>query len=142
MLSGLSLKWGDLFFIVMFIALGLGGLVYNFYFYGGYEQKYVEVHVDNEMVKEISIDAHDEEKRIYQIPFEADEETHYAELEVKHGKVRMLPMGRELCPRGICSHTSWISREYETIVCVPNRIVISFAEAGNDSEEELDGITY
>jgi len=140
MLSGLTLRWLDFLVIAMFIALGVGGLVYNFYFYGGYERKYVEVYVENELVKEISLD--DQDERVFEIPFQSHGETHYAELEVEDGKVRMLPIGEDLCPRGICSHTGWISQEYETIVCVPNQIVVTFSEAGEESEDDIDGITY
>jgi len=140
MLFGLRLRWGDLVVVGLFIALGLGGLIYNFYFHEEYAQKYVEVYVANELVKEISLDHSDE--RVYQIPFQAQGETHHAEVEVKDGQVRMLPMSDDLCPRGICAHTGWISSEWETIVCAPNEIVVTFTETSEDEENDLDGVTY
>ncbi len=51
----------------------------------------------------------------------------------------MLPLSRELCPRGICSHTGWISRNYQSIVCVPNRIIVAFSDKKLDG---VDGVTY
>jgi hypothetical protein len=47
-----------------------------------------------------------------------------AELEVKDRAVRLLEMPDSLCPRKICSHIGWIRRPGETIVCLPNRLVI------------------
>ncbi len=133
-----KLRWGDFIVMLVFAALGLGGLWYNLFFYEGGQQKYVEIYVDNELVKEISLEEGDE--RVFEVPFEADGETHYAEVEVKDGKVRMMPMEEELCPRGICSHTGWISSKHETIVCMPNQILVTFSEA--EAEEDLDGETY
>jgi hypothetical protein len=46
-------------------------------------------------------------------------------LEVKAGAIRirqMLPP--EICPRKICSHAGWIRRPGETLICVPNRLLI------------------
>jgi hypothetical protein len=46
-------------------------------------------------------------------------------LEVKAGAIsicQMLPP--EICPRKICSHAGWIRRSGETIICVPNRLLI------------------
>jgi hypothetical protein len=48
-----------------------------------------------------------------------------AKLEVKAGAVRirqMLPP--EICPRKICMQAGWITRPGETLICVPNRLVI------------------
>jgi hypothetical protein len=47
-----------------------------------------------------------------------------AELKVKDRAVRLLEMPDSLCPRKICSHIGWIRRPGETIVCLPNRLVI------------------
>jgi len=53
--------------------------------------------------------------------------------------VRLLPIKKELCPRGICAHTGWISRNFQSIVCIPNRIVVSFSDKKLDG---VDGVTY
>lgn len=61
-----------------------------------------------------------------------------AVLEVKKGAVRLLEMEEEICPRHICSHTGWISKRGESIVCVPNRLVVQVTEAG---EEIVDAVS-
>ncbi|MGE5529423.1 MAG: NusG domain II-containing protein [Patescibacteria group bacterium] len=47
-----------------------------------------------------------------------------AVLYVREGKVRILPMPKTVCPRAICSHSGWIRRPGETLVCAPNRLVV------------------
>ncbi|NLP36308.1 MAG: NusG domain II-containing protein [Firmicutes bacterium] len=63
-----------------------------------------------------------------------------AVIEIVDGKVRMLPMSKELCPQAICSHVGWIERPGDAIVCLPNRLILTIE--GNDTTAEiLDGKT-
>ena len=52
-------------------------------------------------------------------------------LEVKDGRVRMIDSA---CPDKLCVKTGWISRPGESIVCLPNRVVIEITggEGGPD----------
>lgn len=52
-------------------------------------------------------------------------------LEVKDGRVRMLDSA---CPDKLCVRTGWIARLGESIVCLPNRVVIEIVggEGGPD----------
>ena len=114
-------------FIIFMFNYRLGGL-------GG--QKYVLVYVDNSLVKEIS--CHEgTESRVDFLFGKAGE--YQATIEIREGMVRILPLTQELCPQGICTHTGWISRSYQSIVCVPNRIMIYFSEK---EKQEFDGVTY
>lgn len=61
-----------------------------------------------------------------------------AELEIKDGAVRVLEMPDDLCPRKICSHTGWIRRSGETIICAPNRLMVRLVQ---DKAAEMDAIT-
>lgn len=51
----------------------------------------------------------------------------------------MLPISKELCPQGICSHVGWIEHPGDAIVCLPNRLVLTIV--GGDAAEMLDGVT-
>lgn len=134
----LVFKPADYIGISLLVIAGLIGLWYNFQQGGRMQQKYAVVYVGNEQVVELSLSESDR----YQYSYAFGEEGQYqAVIEVEGGKVRMLEMGSDLCPRGICSHTSWITHPYESIVCLPNRIMIVFREAGG-SEDNLDGITF
>jgi len=41
--------------------------------------------------------------------------------EVERGRVRMISSP---CPGKVCTHSGWISKRGQSIVCVPNRIII------------------
>jgi len=88
---------------------------------------------------------HKDTEKVLHIPYNENEEQK-AELEISEGKVRMLPMSRDVCPRGICSEKGWISRGHQSIVCLPNKIVItmrtSTAEKEHYENKKIDGITY
>jgi len=62
-----------------------------------------------------------------------------ANVEITGGRVRMLPISKELCPQGICSHVGWIEHPGDAIVCLPNRLVLTIV--GGDAAEMLDGVT-
>src|SRR5690606_17131717 len=47
-----------------------------------------------------------------------------AVLEIANGAVRLLPQDEDFCPRKVCVRTGWIRKPGETIVCVPNRLVM------------------
>ncbi len=126
----------DKFFIALILSVSLAGFVVNLRLDAGAEQRYITVYVDNVFVKEISFN--EQTEHTVKIPF-GDGGEHHATLEISEGRVRMLPIDPEHCPRGICSHTGWISRNYQSIVCVPNRIIVSFAD---QSIEGIDGVTY
>ena len=102
------------------------------------EQKYLLIYVDNQLVMEFSID--DQTEREVDFPFGKNAE-YTATLQISGGMARLLPLPESLCPRGICSHTGWISQSYQSIVCVPNRIMIYFSE-GRKQSPEYYGITY
>lgn len=59
-------------------------------------------------------------------------ETNY--LIIKNGKVRMEQAD---CPDQICVHHKAISRNGESIICLPNRVVVSVE---NSEVSSLDGI--
>jgi hypothetical protein len=56
-------------------------------------------------------------------------------IEVKEGKVRVLPMDKKICPEGICSDTGWIKNSSKIIVCMPNHLVIGF---NNTNTSDVD----
>ncbi len=131
--------WGDAVVLALFILLGIGGLFYNIVGGAGHDQNYVQIYVENELIKEYSLT--DKEEATLTVEFGPDSE-YEAEVQIKDGKVRMLPIDEELCPRGICAHTGWIQHYGESIVCLPNRIMVVFEMPEDEDENGVDGITY
>lgn len=61
-------------------------------------------------------------------------------LEVKGDKVRILPMPQSICPNSICSKTGFIEKGYQSIVCLPNKLTVTFKSRAEDTN--LDEIAF
>jgi hypothetical protein len=94
--------------------------------------KIIKIEVYGNLVEKLSLT--ENAANIYS--FEFGENTGY--IEVKDGAVRMLEMDKVICPNSICSKTGWIKEEYETIVCMPNGIVVSIENKEGNKENEID----
>jgi hypothetical protein len=112
-----AIKIGDILLITLVIG-AIGGSMYRMYFQDA-DSRDAVVSVSNKVVRVFS-QSELMGLEIYTIPMGKGK----AEIEVDGGKVRVLPMARDLCPRGICSATGWIKRNGSSIICMPNRLVI------------------
>lgn len=90
----------------------------------------IVIKVDNKVVKQIPL-TNTNSSKTYDFKFKNN--TGY--IEVKNGKVRMLVMDKKICPNAICSDTGWISKPYQTIVCLPNSIIVTL---GKNENGEID----
>lgn len=57
-------------------------------------------------------------------------------IEVENGKVRML---ESACPDKLCIGMGWAEETGDSIVCIPNRVVIKLV--GSEKEEKVDTVT-
>ncbi|NLM51264.1 MAG: NusG domain II-containing protein [Firmicutes bacterium] len=97
-------------------------------------ERVLQVTLDGQLVKELALTG--EHNETITVPIPKGE----AVVEIIDGKVRMLPMSKELCPQAICSHVGWIERPGDAIVCLPNRLIVTI-EGNGTTVEELDGKT-
>ncbi len=77
------------------------------------DHKKVVVYQENVKIKEMDI----MKDQVFQ--------TDHVTIEVKNGSVRVLHSD---CPHKICVHTGRINSSAQTIVCIPNRILIEIEE--------------
>ena len=91
----------------------------------------IVISVDNNVVRKIPMNNSNVSER-YDFNFN----NHIGYIEAKNGRVRMLEMSKELCPNSICSDTGWIDKTYQSIVCLPNKIIITI-EGGKKSEIDV-----
>lgn len=133
-------KVADYLIIGAILLAGIGGFFLNLQSAAASDRKYAQVYLENELVAELSLGPGETYK--YSFSFGSDGE-HEAVLEIADGQVRMLPLGEKLCPRASCSHTGWIEHGYESIVCLPNRIMVVFSDKSPaDIRRKVDGTTY
>jgi len=136
----LKIKLADYLIIAVILCLALGGVWLNLQTAIAAERKYAVIYVNNRQIAELSLS--ERESYLYTFNFGVQQE-HTAIIEVQNGRIRMLPLDDQLCPRAICSHTGWITYSYESIVCLPNQIMIVFTESTSGSViEGIDGMTY
>ena len=127
-------KW-DKILIILMITLSIAGMTVVSAMGIDSHQKYAVIKVNGETVKKISVGGN-EKNQIYDFQFGGG---YKGFIEINSGQVRILEMDKELCPEGICSDTGWISKKYQSIICLPNRITVSFEQKMDD---ELDIISY
>ncbi len=118
--------------IMLIVAVLLAALALSIYL-GAQTGDHLTATVDIAGERVLAFPVPREGHALYDITFEQGE----AVIEVSEGRVRMQPLPSEICPLGICWGTGWIGRHRQTIVCLPNRIVIALRA----HDEDLDGVT-
>ncbi|AHF06489.1 NusG domain II-containing protein [Desulfitobacterium metallireducens] len=95
----------------------------------------IVIQVDNKVVKKVALN-YSSEVKTYEFSFNGN----IASIESKNGSVRLLEMSDELCPNHICSDTGWINQSYQSIVCLPNQIIITIegGEADKENKGQID----
>ena len=134
----LRLTAADYIIMAVLLLAGVAGIWLNLQQGSLSSQKYLTIYVDNETVAELSFAPED----CFNYTFSFAQGRHRAVLEIKDGRVRMLPLPEELCPRGICAPTGWIAQSYESIVCLPNRIMIVFSKMPPGEEGDIDSLSF
>ncbi|WP_019228263.1 NusG domain II-containing protein [Sedimentibacter sp. B4] len=130
MLSKMTL-W-DKILICSLIIISLAWLGLAVLFNTKVETKVIEIKVYGNIVEKLLLT----EEAADTYSFEYGENTGF--IEVKDGAVRMLEMDKAICPEEICSKTGWIKEEYETIVCMPNGIIVNIKNNTNNQENDID----
>ena len=122
---------GDKKIIILFIAISVIGFIgLNISKLNGTSQNVV-IKQEDRTLNTISV----EKNGVYEFNF--DDSVGF--VEVKNRSIRMLPMKENICPKGICSDTGWINKRYESIVCLPNKLIVEFDEL---IENEIDDIAF
>ncbi|MBE3518785.1 MAG: NusG domain II-containing protein [Firmicutes bacterium] len=106
---------------VALFVLFVAGLAWAFFNLAGRTSRdlVAVVRVDNKVVARLPVSAPELSVKSIRVP------RGEALIEYGQGKVRVLPLPPEVCPRGLCWRTGWISRSGQVIVCLPNRMTIT-----------------
>ncbi len=122
--------------VLSLVIVGAGILLVQVLSPGG-DGEQVVVQVDGEEIYRWSWDELEQGQRI---PIEGPLSDSVLEVNRDPDRVRMLSSP---CPDQICVHQEWIEQPGQSIVCLPNRVVIRIeAAADAPATERLDGLTY
>jgi hypothetical protein len=139
-MGSIRIKVIDYLVIAALLLWGVAGFWLNWQAASAAGPKYARILVQNRQVTELSLTPGD--RFDYTLYF-GENNQHSAVIEIDDGRIRMLPLSEELCPRAVCSHTGWIEYSYESIVCLPNQIVVVFSDSSRPGEAEgIDSVTY
>jgi hypothetical protein len=131
----LKLKKGDLLIIaaVLLAAAVLLGLKHLPVADGG---KTLRIELEGQLIDEVDFTSDVDRQIAVQLP------EGQAIVEISGGKVRVVPMPKDLCPLGICSSVGWVEQSGDAIVCLPNRMVLTVVGGpSNELWDSLDGVT-
>ncbi|MGE5632365.1 MAG: NusG domain II-containing protein [Caulobacteraceae bacterium] len=133
------MKRKDIILIVSILVVGILGTLATRVMNGDNNNKIAVITADNKEVSRIPVDPAKGEQTF---SFKFGENTGY--LDVRNGAVKMEEMDLKVCPKKVCSDTGWISKPYQTIVCLPNKITVSFENKGTDkkSSNTIDDAAY
>ena len=123
---------GDKLLIVLVIILSLGSMGYIRAQGLSNKDKYVSVQVNGQEIKKIIFD-----KNIIGKTIPIESEYGYNLLEIGDDEIRVIEAD---CPDKIDVKQGKISRIGETIVCLPNRMVVEIK--GVDTADGIDMINY
>lgn len=127
-----KLKKADIILILIVIILSVSLILFMRLTDLRNDKSNIVININGNKISKIPLNELDESK-LYMFDFEQYE----GYIETKNGKVRMLEMDTEICPEAICSETGWIDKSYQSIICHPNKIIVTIE--GKD-EELIDAI--
>ena len=117
-------KWDIILITAALLAAGVFLLCINVFSTAG---EYAVVEVNGETVVQLSL----AEDTVYDIEIE-NEVTNT--LKIKNGEAKMISAD---CPDKICVNHRSISKNNESIICLPNKVIITIV---SDAESDIDGV--
>ncbi len=116
-------------FVIIGIVIAVAAVMLIF-LYGSNSNfgSYVQIEVNGEITETLPLDE-DTQKEII------TENGGTNTLVIKDGKAKMTEAN---CPDGICKNHKSISRNGESIICLPHKVVISVVD--KDSDNEIDAV--
>lgn len=126
------MKRFDIIIIVVLVFIAIGSLgVLRLSSDKKYEEKYIEVSVDGELIKTISFDDKSNNDE-----FTVKTKLGTNTISIQDGEVKII--GAD-CPDKLCVKDGPISEPGEILVCLPNKVVV---EVKGNSKKEVDEISY
>ncbi len=114
-----SIKFGDFIIFAFFVVF----FIYTFSIYFQFaENNFVEIEANGE-------------KKIFSTDMMKELNYPGITIEINNGKVRVK---KSNCPNKYCQMQGWISRNFQTILCVPNNLRVTILK----SNESFDSTNY
>jgi len=123
------MKKSDFIIIIIVIILAIGIFYGNILINSDYNEKYIEIYIDDELIYSNLFNDKLEEEIII------DNEYGYNLMIIKNGVVDMIESD---CPDQVCVISKKISNPGESIVCLPHKLIIQII---GQEEDGVDAIS-
>ena len=132
------MKKGDkLLFIVVIVVLLVSSIgIYAYKLAFKDKDKIAVIKENGKVIETINLSSLKETQK-----FDIKNGEHINTIVAENNRIRMIESD---CPDKVCIKTGWISQAGESIVCLPNKIIISI-EGGKTTDKnvtDIDGATY
>lgn len=87
------------------------------------------IHQDGQVLREAALDRNET----------LNLSVHSGRMSIEIDPVQGVRVAHSDCPAHICMHTGWIIKTGQTIICLPNKMLLEITGAG---EEEYNAIAY
>ena len=114
-------------FILIAVVVALAGVLLIFLYGYSSSGAYVQIEVDGEIVEILPLNA----DNTYEIKTDNDGEN---TLVIKDGFAKMTAAN---CPDGICTNHMKISRNGESIICLPHKVIVTVVNENKTDEIDL-----
>ncbi|WP_432663479.1 NusG domain II-containing protein [Wukongibacter baidiensis] len=126
------MKRFDIIIVILVIAIAGGSLgILRMNANKKYEEKYVEVYVDGELIKSIAFDSTSNLE-----PFTVQTSHGINVIKIEEGMVKITEAD---CPDQICIKDGPIGEPSEMLVCLPHKVVV---EVKGKNQEKIDEMSY
>lgn len=121
----MKIKKADIILIIFLLALSLGLSFLLNMSSKSYEGDWLIVEQDGKVIERLPLEKDGE--------YIARYGGHYNKIEIKDGKAEIVEAD---CLDQICTHMQPISKEGETIICLPHRLFLEVESYGDDKDKE------
>ena len=118
------LNTADIVIAAIVITVSITPLLYSFNRQKSAAANIANIYQDNKLVKQVAMG----KDSVYKFK--------NMEIEVNRRRVRI---AKSDCARQVCVHTGWISSPAQTIVCVPNKVLVEIPGGGAG---QYDAVSY
>lgn len=126
------MKKADVIIIIAILVIAIGGLgVSKLLFNHKYANKYVEIYVENKFYQKILI-----KDEAYKKTIEVKTKLGRNVIQIENGGARMVDAD---CPDKICVKEGFKNKVGQTIICLPNKLVV---EINGEDKAETDEVSY
>jgi len=124
----LKIKKGDTL-ILFFILIALMGWLLQNYIWPDSEQKTAIIEIDGQTYQKIAINTDTQEEFIIELP-----KNNQIHIVVEKNSIQVEDAS---CPDKVCIRTGAVSKPGQNIVCLPNKVVVYIAGAGDSTIDDL-----